>query len=71
MKLDPSKYKLTKGHKRDPIPGRKFKWLAVTCPECNEPLYEMPVCCGAPEGLIECSRCMYSIVPSKFYKEEK
>lgn len=63
--------KLKKGSKRDPVPGSKYQWLEVPCPECGGPLYELERCCGAPEGLIECSKCPYQEPPSTFYRREK
>lgn len=59
--------KLKKGSKRDPVPGTKYTWLEIPCPKCSGRIYEMPKCCGAPEGLIECSNCDFQEVPSKFY----
>jgi hypothetical protein len=63
--------KLKKGSKRDPIPGTAYTWIDPPCPKCGERLYEMAVCCGAPEGLIECSGCDYQEKPSIFYRREK
>ena len=63
--------KLKRGSKRDPIPGSKYRWIADPCPECGGPLYEMEKGCGAPEGLIECSRCMFQEKPSTYYGREK
>lgn len=56
-----------RGSKRDPIPGTQYQWLTDNCPRCSGALYEMEKCCGAPEGLIECSRCDWSEVPTKYY----
>ena len=67
MKIDTSG--MTRASKKDPIPGRKFKWIDSPCPVCTGRLYEWPVCCGAPEGLIECSDCDFESKPSEFYKE--
>lgn len=61
---------LKKGSKRDPIPGTQYTWLSISCPECGGRLYEMDKCCGAPEGLIECSGCMFSVLPSSFKRGE-
>lgn len=61
--------KLKRSSKRDPIPGTKYKWIDPPCPKCSGKLYEMPVCCGAPEGMVECSKCAFQEKPSKFYKE--
>jgi hypothetical protein len=65
MKIDTSG--MTRASKRDPIPGRKFKWIDLPCPKCAGRLYEWPVCCGAPEGLIECAGCDFNQKPSEFY----
>ena len=59
--------KLTRSSKRDPVPGSKYRWLDYPCPECGGRMYEMPVCCGAPEGLVECSKCSFQEKPSTFY----
>ncbi len=55
--------------KRAPIPGRKYTWINLPCPKCGERLYEMEKCCGAPEGLIECSGCDWQMPPSEFYSK--
>jgi hypothetical protein len=56
--------------KRAPIPGRKWKYLDIPCPECGSRIYELEVCCGAPEGLIECEGCDWKILPSVFYNKQ-
>jgi hypothetical protein len=63
--------KLTRSSKRDPVPGSAYTWMDTPCPRCQGRLYEMAVCCGAPEGLIECSGCDYQEKPSTFYRMEK
>jgi hypothetical protein len=63
--------KLKRASKRDPIPGSNYTWITAPCPECGGRLYEMPVCCGAPEGLIECSKCPFQEKPSIYYRKEK
>lgn len=60
--------KLKRSSKRSPIPGSHYKWIDKLCPDCGGRTYEMPVCCGAPEGMIECSKCIFQEKPSKFYK---
>ena len=68
MKIDTTG--LIVGSKREPIPGTKYTWINdPPCPLCGGMLYEWPVCCGAPEGLIECSKCDFEAKPSEFYKE--
>lgn len=57
--------------KHAPIPGSKYQWLTDSCPQCGGLLYEMEKCCGAPEGLIECSKCDWQSLPSLFNKKEK
>ena len=68
MPIDLSKLK--RGSKRDPVPGSKYRWLDYPCPECGGRMYEMEICCGAPEGMIECSKCDLQEKPSIFYKRE-
>lgn len=63
--------KLKKGSKRDPVPGSNYTWIAYNCPDCGGRLYEMPICCGAPEGWVECSKCMFQEKPSTFYGRGK
>ena len=60
-----------RGTNKDPIPGRKYRAIKDPCPECDGILYEYDVCCGAPEGLIECGSCDFSEKPSIFYAKEK
>jgi hypothetical protein len=59
-----------KGSKNDPIPGTKYQYIKEPCPECDGILYEIEKCCGAPEGLIECSGCEFQMKPSEFYAKE-
>ncbi|MEW6187856.1 MAG: hypothetical protein AB1585_19175 [Thermodesulfobacteriota bacterium] len=66
MAIDLSK--LTRSSKRMPVPGTKYHWLDQPCPECGGRLYEMEKCCGAPEGWVECSRCMFQEKPKEFYE---
>ena len=58
-----------RGSKKDPVPGTKYQWLDIPCPSCAGRIYEMEKCCGAPEGLIECSKCDFQMKPSDFYKK--
>lgn len=59
--------KLKRSSKRDPVPGSKYRWMATPCPLCGGRLYEIEKCCGAPEGLVECSKCMFQEKPSTFH----
>lgn len=46
----------------------KYKELPDLCPNCGKTsLYELEKCCGAPEGVIECSECDYTETPSVFH----
>jgi hypothetical protein len=46
----------------------KFTPIFGPCPQCGtSDLYELAVCCGAPEGLVECGACDFQELPSTFH----